>query len=193
MRHPSRLLPVFTLLAAAVVPGSNGALAGGIGRATTTKCPRETACDTTLGIALKPPHGWLLLPAAKFPPHTLAFGTLPGNGASYNLRLVIEPYALTSIGNDAEAAQWVATKVIRAERVGGTTQLRVRYAGTRGVLVRGLPSPSPAADIFLAHHQDVYQIIAPGSALAPDQRRALASLRFIPRSGNFLPSVGGSR
>lgn len=41
--------------------------------------------------------------------------------------------------------------------------------------------------IVLAHAGAVYKIIAPGAALAPDQRRMLASLRFIPRVGPFPP------
>ncbi len=91
-------------------------------------------------------------------------------------------------------ARMTADKVIRAERVTPATQTAVTYAGFPGVLVRGLPGdPGPAADIFLARNGHVYQIIAPGASLAPDQRRALASLRFIPRSGNFLPPAWGGR
>lgn len=145
-----------------------------------------------------PAVGWLSLspnnslPPNKFPPHTLAFGTHPAAGLSYNLRLIIQPYAMTSIRDDTRAAKWLATKLIRAERVGSATQRPVSYGGSTGVLIKGLPGgPGPAVDIVLARQGNVYLIIAPGSSLAPDQRRALASLRFIPRTGNFLPPVGG--
>ncbi len=145
------------------------------------------------GLALTVPPGWIQLPRGKFLPHTLAFGTRP-TGLNYYLRLVIAPFAVTSLGNDTHAARLTAGKLIQANRVPSARQTAVNYAGTRGVLVRGLPGgPGPAADIFLARNGHVYQIIAPGASLAPDQRRALASLRFIPRSGNFLPPVGGGR
>jgi hypothetical protein len=39
--------------------------------------------------------------------------------------------------------------------------------------------------IILAHAGAVYEILAPGAELAPDQRQAFASLRFIPRVGPF--------
>jgi hypothetical protein len=54
------------------------------------------------------------------------------------------------------------------------TRVPVRYGGSPGVL---------------AHAGAVYKILAPGKNLAPDQRKALGSLRFIPRVGPFPPAV----
>jgi hypothetical protein len=108
------------------------------------------------------------------------------------MRLIVEPYAQTTIANDAQAARHVAAKVISAERVSHVQSIPYTVGGSSGVLVRGLPGgPAPATDIFVARHTYVYLIIAPGSGLASDQRTALARLRFIPRSGDFLPPVGG--
>lgn len=155
-------------------------------------CPARTVCDATLGVALTPSPGWRVFPASKNPPHTLTFATLPITGLSYTVRLVVEPFAVTSIQNDRRAARWVAHKLIQAERVPSSTERSITIGGTDGVLIQGLPgSPGPAVDILLARHGNVYLIIAPGRSLAPDQRRALARLRFIPRVGHFLPQVGG--
>lgn len=48
-------------------------------------------------------------------------------------------------------------------------------------------SPQPSVQIVVAHHGAVYQLIFPGDACTfqPEQRQALASLRFIPRIGHF--------
>jgi hypothetical protein len=53
-------------------------------------------------------------------------------------------------------------------------------------LLRGLPAaPQPAADFLLVHNRAVYLVIAPGSQLAPDQRRALSGLHFTPHASSF--------
>lgn len=188
-----RLLSALTFAGILVCLPSASALAKSSAQAPGARCPSGTVCDSTLGLALTVPPGWLQLPRGKFLPHTLAFGTRP-TGFSYHLRLVIAPFAVTSPGSDMRTARLVAGKLIRANRVPNAKQTAVTYAGSRGILVRGLPGdPGPAADIYLARNGNVYQIIAPGASLAPDQRRALATLRFIPRSGNFLPPTGGGR
>lgn len=188
-----RLLSALTFAGILIGLPSAPALAGSSAQAPGAGCPSGTICDSTLGLALTVPPGWIQLPRGKFLPHTLAFGTRP-TGLNYHLRLVIAPFAITSSGNDTYAARLIAGKLIQANRVPTAKQTVVTYAGSRGVLVRGLPGgPGPSADIFLARNGHVYQIIAPGASLAPDQRQALASLRFIPRSGNFLPPVGGGR
>jgi hypothetical protein len=178
------LLSLVASLPAVALAGGRPAAGGG--------CPPGTVCDSTLGVAVTPPPGWFLLPRSKFPPHTLAFGRLPNKGLSYNVRLIIQPYAVTSVQNDARSAQLIAAKLIRAERATSVTQLPVRFAGSPGLLLRGLPGgPGPALDIVLAHQKAVYLIIAPGTGLAADQRQALASMRLIPRTGHFLPQVSG--
>jgi hypothetical protein len=72
------------------------------------------------------------------------------------------------------------------------TQTTAHYAGSPAVVLHGLPgSPEPAINIVLAHGNHVYLIIVPGRQIAADQRAALGSLRFIPRTGRFPGDVSG--
>lgn len=184
------LLIIPLLLITSLLPTialTNGAAASG-----RAGCPSGTVCDTALGIALTPARTWLRLPHGAYPPHTVGFATRPAGAVGYNVRLLIEPYALTSIRNDGRAAQLTATKLMRAEGATSVTQLSIRYGGSPGILLRDLPgSLTPSLDIIVAHQKAVYLIIAPGASLAADQRHALATLSFIPRTGHFLPPVGG--
>lgn len=204
MIHYRRFLSVLTLLA--LLPGtiSTRALAHTSRTTSGTHCPSGALRDAALGVALAVPSGWQLLPPGRYLPNTLVFGTRSTSKSTYRLRLVIEPFALGSGANSGRAAAWMATKIIGAEGVRGATRFAVSYAGTRAVLVRGLSGGlRPSVTIVLARQGDaanpgnayreegIYRIIAPGRSLAPDQRQALASLRFIHRTGYFLPPVGG--
>lgn len=127
------------------------------------------------------------------PPH--AIGLVAPPGLSYNVRLVIASDGTTRERNDARAAVRAANVLTR-----GYSHLRmrpplvrvpVRYGGAPGVLIRNLPGqPTLVIVVVLAHHGVLYRIdapgiVAPGAALALDQRRALNSLRFIRRVGPF--------
>jgi hypothetical protein len=167
-------------------------MAGGSTLAASTgpACPRGIVCDRALGVALIPPHGWQRLPAGSFPPPTLAWFVGSTRGAVNNIRLVIRSDGTTSDRVDARAATNVATRLIaRYVTRMSVTRSPVEYGSAQGALIRGLPgSPGPYAFIILAHRGALYSILAPGSQLASDQSRALASLRFIPRVGPFPPA-----
>lgn len=104
---------------------------------------------------------------------------------------MVRAYAQTLSMDSRQSAQQVAMKLIRAESAPAAFGSPVHYAGSYGLIIRGLPGgPTPAQDIILGRHQYVYQMIAPGKTLVADQRAALNSLKFIPMSGLFL-SEGG--
>ena len=193
MRDVTRLFLALTILLL-IVPSARAA-APIVAHGPTTQggghCPLHTVCDTALGIALTPPSSWRLLPAGKLPPHTLGLYEPPARIWRYALRLTIASGGVTHEQNDVVAAN-------RAARVltHGYTHMRlplvripVRYGGAAGVMILNLPGqPLAFVQIILAHAGALYQISASGtSTLTLDQRRALASLRFIPRVGRFPP------
>lgn len=150
-------------------------------------CPARTVCDHALGVALTPPLGWRRVPPGHWPPHTLVWFA-PSRGPDYNVRLLIGPEAITHDRNAAHAAATAADRLIAGYRGHvHPTRYAVRYGGSPGVLIRGLPGCEcgPDAIIILAHRGAVYSIVAPGTTLASDQQQALATLRFIPRAGPF--------
>jgi len=152
------------------------------------QCGDRTICDTALGVALTMPTEWQQADPRKNPPGELDFiiPPSPSGPANPDLRLVIRPYGITADMDDARAASAAADAETRAAGAAGTiTRIPVRYAGTPGVLLRGVPSNGPVAEILLAHAGAVYRILASGNELAPDQREALDSLRFIQRRGSF--------
>jgi hypothetical protein len=153
-------------------------------------CSGRVVCAHTLGIALTRPAGWQRIPGPKVAPHEIDL-VLPGSGLSYNLRLVIRAAGVGSLSG-SQAARLIAGKLIAAERATGVTQTTAWYAGSPAVVLHGLPgSPGPAINIVLAHGNHVYLIIVPGRQMAADQRVALRSLRFIPRTGRFPGDVSG--
>ncbi|MGH2443546.1 MAG: hypothetical protein ACRDFX_10340 [Chloroflexota bacterium] len=184
-----RHLALVPILVAALSIAS-GAFAGGEPPTAAGGCPTGAVCDHALGIALVPSPGWQLVPPGHFPPHVLSWFVQPPLGLDYNIRLLIGPDGITTDHNDGRAANAAAAKLISGYRGVHIDMHRVHYAGTSGVLMRGLPggSGTSAAFIILAHRGALYSIIAPGSTLGFDQDEALASLRFIPRSGPFPAS-----
>jgi hypothetical protein len=119
------------------------------------------------------------------PAHVITLVTRPFTGLDYNLRLQIAAWSRTGDSNEARAARHAAQRLASGYRGLRLVRRPVRYGGAPGVLLRGLPGTAPAADIVLAHRGAVYLIIVPGTAVSSDQRRALDSLRFIPRRGPF--------
>lgn len=178
-----RQLPLLAACAVFMLPAF--AMAGG--SAPSAGCPAGTVCDRALGVALVPPSGWRQVPPGHWPPHTLVWYVEPSLGLDYNTRLLLGPNRTTHDSNDAHAAEVAANKLVAGYRGHvHMTRYAVRYGSAPGVLIRGLPGgPGPDAFIILAHQGALYSIIAPGATLAPDQRQALASLRFIPRVGPF--------
>ncbi len=196
MIRPLRRVPgLFVVLAA--LAGS--AVAPATTRASTTTPPRGGApscapsvpapaiCDRRLGLALTVPAGWSVAPRDKFPPGVLAFWTLTGSQEPPQ-DLVVEAVGLATACSDAQAATAVADALDETTHTSFPTPRRLHHvAGAPAIFLSGVPSPQPSVQIVAAHHGAVYQLIFPGAAhtLKPDQRQALASLRFIPRSGPF--------
>ena len=155
-------------------------------------CPSGRFCAAQLGLSLHLPPGWYVVGKKQLAGNNQVSFAAPGSaGPNYNLRLIIRAYAVTSFTDSKQSVQRLTAKLIRAERVTGVQTFPVHYADSFGLLIRGLPgSPTPAQAILLGRNQDVYQIIAPGTALAPDQTAALNSLQFVPIRGPFLGAHG---
>ncbi|MGI8825308.1 MAG: hypothetical protein ACR2JC_06660 [Chloroflexota bacterium] len=182
-----RWIPFLAVLVVAVGLLPRRAVAGGSGPSGATGCPRDTVCDSSLGVGLVPPAGWQRLPPGNFPPPTLAWFVDPPLNSVNNIRLIIRSDGATRDQNDARAAATAADTLIGlySNRV-SFTRYAVHYGSAPGVLIRGLPgTPAPYVFIILGHQGALYSIIAPGSRLAADQQKALASLRFIRRIGPF--------
>lgn len=191
MRYAARLvIALILLLTITPTAGAAGQLPAGVGAAHMSRnCPAFTVCDTALGIAVTPPASWRLVPTGGLPAHTIGFYAPPARIWEYARRLTISSGGTTRERNDAMAA----ARAARAPTHGYThmrpplVRISVRYGGAPGVMILNLPGqPLPFVQIILAHGGAVYRIAASGrSTLTPDQRHALASLRFIPRVGPF--------
>ena len=150
-------------------------------------CPAGMDCDAALGVALTPPAGWQRAPSGHYPPGQLVFWQTPAPGqGDAEERLLIAPWGTTTETDEAKAATQGMDRLLQGAHMANATRVPVSYGGAPGVLVRGLPGgPAPVTAIVLAHAGAVYKILAPGDALAADQRQALASLRFMARVGPF--------
>jgi len=194
MAH-THIRPLFALpLAAALAAGA--VLPGQVRAADTphtprvVSCPAGTVCDAALGVALPLPVGWA---RDNYPAGTLEFSARPTAGATYRVvRLNIASWGTTSDRDDAHVAAAGMDALIRETNSARSfTRVPVHFLGASGVLVSGLPSsPGPVTAIILARAGVAYKILAPGTTLAPDQRQALDTLRFIPRVGPFPPANG---
>lgn len=154
-------------------------------------CLSRTICDPALGIALIPAPGVKRASRpGQYPPHWIVLVSSRPHQVDMNLRLQVTSWDTYQGRNDRSAASAGMDRLLRglphSERHG------VRYGGAPGVLVHGLPGIAPGTTaIILAHNHALYKILAPRTGqLAPDQRRMLAGLRFIPRVGPFPRSDG---
>ncbi len=152
-------------------------------------CPAGTACNTALGIAVTIPVGWEQAPASNYPPGELVLWRLPAAGqVNADERLIVRSLGTTSETNDAQAVAAVADQEVQTSaNPAAVTRRAVSYGGEQGVLLHGLPSIGPVAEIILVHQGVVYRILAPGNMLTVNQQKALESLRFISRIGPFPP------
>ena len=157
-----------------------------IAAATAARCPGGDVCDAALGIALTLPTGWQEASPGKFPPGDLALQIPAAVGQGDNdLRLQISPWGTTTAAGAAWAASAGMDRLLQGVNP-PPARTAVHYGGATGLLVSEpqIP-PNGVTAIILAHAGTVLEILAQGKALAPDQRQALASLRFIPRAGSF--------
>ncbi|MBV9281571.1 MAG: hypothetical protein JOZ41_15940, partial [Chloroflexi bacterium] len=181
---------VLLVLAAGLIPFDVTAGAPGLQRVT---CPAHDTCSLSLGVGLRLPPTWLVMPDGKEGPYTIAFARRPVVGPDYDERLIVKLAAVRNGLNDRRLAEEEARRLVADVHARGVSLVTVRYGGSPGFLLRGLPpTPAPATEIVVAHRGDVYLLIAPGKALAVDQQRALASVVFFPPQG-ARPPVGAPR
>jgi hypothetical protein len=148
--------------------------------------------NARLGVSLTLPRGWFLKSDKQEPPCEMYFVSGPKMGLDWHQRLGIRLVGRTYTGNDALAARHAATTYIR-QSVGSNTRIRVQRTFTEladapAVRLMGVPSNVPNVVFIVVHGGVIYAIeTLESSSIQPDQQRALASLRFIRRSGN-VPS-----
>ena len=147
-------------------------------------------CDRSLGVALTVPTGWSVTPPGHVPPGALAFWTVVPGRQNATLHLIVEPVGLARNCGDAQAATAVADALVAgANNSQPILRDQNTVAGAPAVFLTGLPGAGPSIQVIATHNGAVYHLIFPGSALQPDQRLALTSLRFVPRIGPFPGSV----
>ena len=155
----------------------------------TASCPVDTARNSALGVALTLPAGWQDYGFTLFAPGGL-FVANPAvqNSKGYPLGIGIIPVGTTSERDDARAAAMAAQQAIRGLHF-TVARSPLTIGGAPAVLLAPMPGQGPTVEIVLAHHGVLYTILAfknrDDDPLRPDQRQALASLRFIARVGPF--------
>jgi hypothetical protein len=123
-------------------------------------------------------------PAGKFAPGYLAFVRPQPGRLEAIAELVVEPLGLTKVRDPRRAAQAWACGLTKGLAF-PVRQVPVRYGGVPGLMLLGMPGQGPTVQIVLVHNGAVYLFVAYGTRLDVDQRRALASLQFVPRIGHF--------
>lgn len=189
--RPTCLLYLLAALSVAVTVGQTRPASASSSNAIRNRvqCPKRTVCDHALGLALTLPPDLVEIGPGQRPPHEIELVTVPSHGRGSNFRLDIASWGTTTGVDDTRAAAAGMQRLLRAERQRARL-LPVNYGGAEGLLASGLhSSPTEATAIILAHEEAVYKILAPGSALGPDQRQVLTTLRFIPRVGPFPPET----
>lgn len=131
----------------------------------------------TLGFALRVPSTWSALSRAPGAPLGVTFvrsGKTPPPA-----RLAVEILGNMRIGTPERVAQLYACGLTRTAPGTPVIQAPVMYAGTRGVMLSGMPSLADTVQIILVHDSVVYNFVA----LAPvttEEKATLASLRWVP-------------
>lgn len=187
--RPLSALTLAAALAGAAVLSAQAHAAGAPYTSRVVSCPAGTVCDAALGVALPLPASWT---RDNYPTGILEFSARPTSAAYRVVRLNIASWGTTSDRDDARVAAAGMDALIRSTNSARSfAHVPVHFLGASGVLVSGLPGATgPVTAIILAHSGVAYKILAPGATLAPDQRQALDSLRFIPRVGPFPPANG---
>ncbi len=153
-------------------------------------CPNLATCDTALGVSVVPPAGWSVAPAGQYTPGALTFVRTMTTSLGGDPRMSIQPLGTITTSNTVAAATAAAAALV-AQGNGSlpVTRTMVMVAGVPAIALQGLPGQQPTLQTVVAHGGALYDIVTFGSAtLQPDQRAALAALRFIPRVGPFPPA-----
>lgn len=152
-------------------------------------CPAGMVCNTAIGVAVRPPQGWVVAPPGHFAFNDLALVTIDTGRVDMQLHLVVEPFGTTTLHDLGAAAQAAAHAATQGFPIPIPSTSFI-VAGIPAVRLRGLPGgPEFGQEIVVAHDGLLYGIYTFDSArdaLTPAQRQALASLRFIPRAGPAL-------
>jgi len=193
MRVSTRVVIVLALAAVLVGSGGRSGHASAPGPRSSPPlsagCPAETVRNSALGVTLPLPPGWrdygfnLSAPGGLFVADPAVH-----NGKGYPLGIGIGPLGTTSDHDDAHAAATAAERATHGIPF-TVTRRPLTIGGAPAILLAPMPGQGPTVGIVLAHHGYLYWVIAftnqDGDPLRPDQRQALASLRFIPHVGPF--------
>jgi len=193
MRVSTRVVIVLALAAVLVGSGGRSGHASAPGARSSPPlsagCPAETVRNSALGVTLTLPPGWrdygfnLSAPGGLFVADPAVH-----NGKGYPLGIGIGPLGTTSDHDDAHAAATAAERATHGIPF-TVTRRPLTIGGAPAILLAPMPGQGPTVGIVLAHHGYLYWVIAftnqDGDPLRPDQRQALASLRFIPHVGPF--------
>lgn len=148
----------------------------------------DAAQHQALGVALAAlPAGWVIAPSGKFPTGDLTFVTM--HNGDMDLRLSIQPLGLQDTSDEQAAATAAADALVQDYKVTTpVTRTTMTIDGSPAVVLHGTPGPVPGLEIVVAHNGAAYDVVTFGSdTLQADQQEALASVRFIPRTGSFPP------
>ncbi len=153
-------------------------------------CPALATCDTALGVSVVPPAGWSAAPAGQYTPGALTFVRAMTSSLGGKLRLSVQPLGTITTSNAVTAAMAAADALVaRSNGSLPVTRTMVTVGGVPAVALQGLPGQQPTLQTVVAYGGATYDIVTFGGAtLQPDQRAALATLRFIPRVGPFPPA-----
>jgi len=155
-------------------------------------CPRGYMCDSELGVALVVPGGWTQAPPGKRSPGSLAFWRSGPQGVMGSPRLVITGIGVADPRYAAAAAQAAADALTQGLSANVSVgHVPTIIAGSPAVLLLGLPGAASGRHIVATHEGALYRITTfDGDDVAMDQRRALASIRFLPRRATPFPPAG---
>jgi hypothetical protein len=153
------------------------------------------ACNRAIGVALRLPRGWTVAPPGHFPFNNLALVTIIPGRQDMDLHMGIEPFGTTTARDALAAAEAGADATTQGVTL-PLTRTTTSVGGLPAVRLRGLPgAPDFGQEIVVAHGGLLYGIYTfdnSRQALTPGQRQALASLRFIPRTGPALRPYGAN-
>src|SRR5579864_7327148 len=60
-------------------------------------CPAGMVCNRAIGVAVRPPRGWVVAPPGHFPFNDLALVTIDPQRPDMQLHLVVEPFGTTTL------------------------------------------------------------------------------------------------